>query len=137
VSEHSKVTVSARTSAAASRIGGWLAALGQETGLVGASVTIETAPDTGHRLEREVNGHIELDVAVGSPGGDGPVQLGERQVGDAGAAGRGGGLVLGQAGTGHFGGGEGDRRDRLFVEPTVWGPGQGVTPAGSAATDVT
>ena len=39
--------------------GGWLAALGQETGLVGASVTIETAPDTGHRLEREVNGHVD------------------------------------------------------------------------------
>lgn len=39
--------------------GGWLASLGQETGLVGASVTIETAPDTGHRLEREVNGHVD------------------------------------------------------------------------------
>ncbi|MDQ6740763.1 MAG: hypothetical protein M3021_10495, partial [Actinomycetota bacterium] len=41
--------------------GGWLANLGQETGLVGASVTIETAPDTGHRLEREVKGHIDPD----------------------------------------------------------------------------
>lgn len=39
--------------------GGWLAALGQETGLVGASVTIETAPDSGHRLDREVSSHID------------------------------------------------------------------------------
>jgi hypothetical protein len=38
--------------------GGWLASLGQETNLVGASVTIETAPDSGSRLEREVNTHI-------------------------------------------------------------------------------
>jgi hypothetical protein len=39
--------------------GGWLASLGQETGLVGASITIETSPDTGHRLEREVATHID------------------------------------------------------------------------------
>ena len=39
--------------------GAWLAALGTETGLVGASVTIETAPDSGHRLEREVAAHID------------------------------------------------------------------------------
>lgn len=39
--------------------GGWLAALGQSPGLVGASVTIETAPDTGHRLAREVSGHLD------------------------------------------------------------------------------
>ncbi|PPK91939.1 hypothetical protein CLV92_11920 [Kineococcus xinjiangensis] len=34
--------------------GGWLNALGSEPGLVAATVTIETAPDTGGRLRREV-----------------------------------------------------------------------------------
>ncbi|WP_372442031.1 SCO6880 family protein [Actinomadura violacea] len=34
--------------------GHWLAALAYEPGLVGASVTIETAPDLGHRLRQEV-----------------------------------------------------------------------------------
>jgi len=41
--------------------GGWLATLGQEPGLVGASITVETAPDTGHRLAREVRAHIDPD----------------------------------------------------------------------------
>lgn len=39
--------------------GEWLAALGDEPGIVGASVTVETAPDTGSRLRREVNGNID------------------------------------------------------------------------------
>lgn len=39
--------------------GEWLAALGDEPGIVGASVTVETAPDTGSRLRREVNGQID------------------------------------------------------------------------------
>ncbi|XRQ08773.1 SCO6880 family protein [Actinomadura welshii] len=34
--------------------GHWLASLGYEPGLVAASVTIETAPDLGHRLREEV-----------------------------------------------------------------------------------
>ncbi|WP_433461841.1 SCO6880 family protein [Spirillospora sp. CA-128828] len=34
--------------------GHWLAALGYEPGLVAASVTVETAPDLGHRLREEV-----------------------------------------------------------------------------------
>ena len=38
--------------------GQWLNALGQETGIVGASVTVETAPDTGARLRRAVNGRM-------------------------------------------------------------------------------
>ncbi|MFC5750712.1 SCO6880 family protein [Actinomadura rugatobispora] len=39
--------------------GHWLAALGYEPGLVGASVTIETAPDLGHRLREEVEANID------------------------------------------------------------------------------
>lgn len=39
--------------------GAWLASLGQETGLVGASVTVETAPDSGTRLQREVEAHLD------------------------------------------------------------------------------
>ena len=38
--------------------GAWLTALGQETGLVGAQVTVETAPDPGTRLGREVGAHL-------------------------------------------------------------------------------
>lgn len=38
--------------------GVWLAGLGQEQGVVGASVTIETAPDTGTRLRREVEANV-------------------------------------------------------------------------------
>lgn len=37
--------------------GNWLAALGNEPGVVGAQVTVETAPDTGTRLRREVAMH--------------------------------------------------------------------------------
>ncbi len=39
--------------------GQWLATLGQEVGIVAASVTVETAPDTGARLRREVLGRID------------------------------------------------------------------------------
>ncbi|GAB3267005.1 hypothetical protein GCM10027425_33590 [Alteromonas gracilis] len=39
--------------------GQWLGSLGQEMGIVAASVTIETAPDTGSKLRREVVGRID------------------------------------------------------------------------------
>ena len=39
--------------------GAWLTSLGQETGLVAASVTVETAPDLGTRLQREVEAHLD------------------------------------------------------------------------------
>lgn len=39
--------------------GHWLAALGDEPGVEAAAVTIETAPDTGHRLRREVRNNID------------------------------------------------------------------------------
>jgi hypothetical protein len=39
--------------------GAWLAALGHEPGLVAASVTVETAPDSGTRLRREVATHLD------------------------------------------------------------------------------
>jgi hypothetical protein len=39
--------------------GDWLAQLATEPGLVGASVTVESAPDTGDMLLREVYGHID------------------------------------------------------------------------------
>lgn len=39
--------------------GQWLASLAFEPGLIGASVTIETAPDLGHRLQREVNSQTD------------------------------------------------------------------------------
>jgi hypothetical protein len=39
--------------------GDWLAALGHEMGVVAAAVTVETAPDTGARLRREVSGRID------------------------------------------------------------------------------
>ncbi len=38
--------------------GQWLAALSQEANLVGAAVTVETAPDTGARLRREVQSRM-------------------------------------------------------------------------------
>jgi hypothetical protein len=41
------------------RWGEWLASLGDEPGLVAASVTVETAPDTGERLRREVSDRID------------------------------------------------------------------------------
>ena len=40
------------------RYGMWLASLGQEQGLVGAQVIVETAPDTGTRLKQEILGNI-------------------------------------------------------------------------------
>lgn len=42
--------------------GAFLASLGDEPGIVAASVTVETAPDTGHRLRREVA--TQLDPAA-------------------------------------------------------------------------
>jgi hypothetical protein len=39
--------------------GQWLAALGDEPGVVAVSVTIETAPDTGSRLQREVEHNLD------------------------------------------------------------------------------
>jgi len=44
--------------------GMWLARLGDEPGLVAASVTIETAPDTGTRLRREVMTRIDPDAPL-------------------------------------------------------------------------
>jgi hypothetical protein len=40
----------------------WLANLGDEPGIVAASVTIETAPDTGTRLRREVGTNLDPDA---------------------------------------------------------------------------
>ncbi|WP_157254800.1 SCO6880 family protein [Nonomuraea typhae] len=42
--------------------GQWLAALAYEPALVAASVVIETAPDLGTRLEREVHGNLSPDA---------------------------------------------------------------------------
>jgi len=42
--------------------GGWLASLGHEPGIRAASVTIETAPDTGSRLRREVASNLVADA---------------------------------------------------------------------------
>jgi hypothetical protein len=42
--------------------GDWLAQLGHEPGLVGASVTVESSPDTGEHLVHEVYGHIHPDA---------------------------------------------------------------------------
>lgn len=42
--------------------GHWLANLGDEPGMVAASVTLETAPDTGTRLKREVLGQIDVEA---------------------------------------------------------------------------
>ncbi|SFL27010.1 SCO6880 family protein [Geodermatophilus ruber] len=39
--------------------GAWLASLGNEPGLVAASVTVETAPDSGSLLRREVDTHLD------------------------------------------------------------------------------
>lgn len=44
------------------RWGHWLSSLGHEPGLVACSVTVETAPDTGVRLRREVGGRIDPDA---------------------------------------------------------------------------
>lgn len=42
--------------------GAWLASLGDEPGLSAVSVTIETAPDTGTRLRREIALHADPDA---------------------------------------------------------------------------
>lgn len=42
--------------------GAWLASLGDEPGVEAASVTIETAPDSGARLRREVTGRLDPDA---------------------------------------------------------------------------
>jgi hypothetical protein len=42
--------------------GAWLANLGNEPGLVGAQVVIESAPDSGARLRQEVYGHLAPDA---------------------------------------------------------------------------
>jgi hypothetical protein len=44
------------------RWGEWLSALGDEPGLLAATVTVETAPDTGERLRREVCDRIDPDA---------------------------------------------------------------------------
>ncbi|TWS19772.1 hypothetical protein FK530_25495, partial [Tsukamurella conjunctivitidis] len=40
----------------------WLADLSGELGIVGASVTVESAPDTGARLKREVASRTSSDA---------------------------------------------------------------------------
>ncbi|MFW5421088.1 hypothetical protein J0910_31230 [Nocardiopsis sp. CNT-189] len=42
--------------------GAWLANLGEEPGVEAAQVTIETAPDTGHRLRREITANTDPDA---------------------------------------------------------------------------
>ena len=42
--------------------GHWLAGLGHEVGVIAAAVTVETAPDTGARLRREVEGRIDPEA---------------------------------------------------------------------------
>lgn len=42
--------------------GSWLASLSSEAGLVGATVTVETAPDSGSRLRQEVEKHAHPDA---------------------------------------------------------------------------
>lgn len=42
--------------------GNWLASLGDEPGVVAASVTVETAPDSGERLRREVAAKMDPDA---------------------------------------------------------------------------
>lgn len=42
--------------------GAWLANLGNESGIDGASVTVETAPDSGLRLRRNLEGNIANDA---------------------------------------------------------------------------
>lgn len=44
------------------RWGQWLASLGHEPGIVAASVTVESAPDTGIRLRREVARNLRHDA---------------------------------------------------------------------------
>jgi hypothetical protein len=42
--------------------GGWISALGNEPGIEAASVTVETAPDSGYRLRNEVEMNIDDDA---------------------------------------------------------------------------
>jgi hypothetical protein len=42
--------------------GQWLATLGHENGVIGAAVTVETAPDTGYRLGAEVRHNLSPDA---------------------------------------------------------------------------
>ena len=42
--------------------GHWLANLGDEPGVEAAAVIVETAPDTGHRLAREVTGQTDPEA---------------------------------------------------------------------------
>ncbi|UGQ09019.1 hypothetical protein LO772_18795 [Yinghuangia sp. ASG 101] len=42
--------------------GQWLSTLGSEPGLVAASITVETAPDTGERLRDEINANMRADA---------------------------------------------------------------------------
>lgn len=42
--------------------GHWLATLGHEPSIIGASATVESAPDTGERLRREVAGRVKPDA---------------------------------------------------------------------------
>lgn len=42
--------------------GHWLATMGNEPGIVGASVTIETAPDDGTRLRTEIEANLDPDA---------------------------------------------------------------------------
>ena len=42
--------------------GVWLAGLSDEVGVVDASVTVETSPDTGQRLRREVGSRASADA---------------------------------------------------------------------------
>lgn len=44
--------------------GAWLATLSDEPGIQAASVTVETAPDSGSRLRREVAGRLDPDASV-------------------------------------------------------------------------
>ncbi len=48
--------------------GQWLASLGHEPGIVAASVTVESAPDTGIRLRREVSHNMQDGTAGDRPG---------------------------------------------------------------------
>ena len=44
--------------------GAWLAALGNEPGLMGASVIVDAAPDPGTRLRHEVLGHRSSEATA-------------------------------------------------------------------------
>ena len=65
------------------RWGQWLASLGDELGVHGASVTVETAPDTGTRLRREVQARIDPRApAVAQAGAAARWSTATRRVGD-------------------------------------------------------